>query len=84
MRDAMGFGRMFDGLFYSCELGLTKPRRGFFDAIAERIAHEPGRLMFWDDDEANVSAAHAAGWQAEVYLDYQQFNARMSRLRAEG
>ena len=84
MREAMGFGRVFDGLFFSCELGVTKPRSGFFDAIAEQITHEPGRLMFWDDDEANVSAARAAGWQAEVYLDYRQFNARMLSLRAEG
>jgi FMN phosphatase YigB (HAD superfamily) len=31
------------------------------------------QIIFWDDSLANVDAARAHGWQAELYTDYATF-----------
>ena len=41
----------------------------------------PQELLFFDDVPANVAAARAAGWQAEVFTDAEQAGAD---LRARG
>jgi FMN phosphatase YigB (HAD superfamily) len=48
----------------SHELGLRKPTRAGFDAVCERIGAAPGRVLFFDDTEANVAGAREAGLQA--------------------
>ncbi len=46
---------------------LYKPQRAIYDLMAQRLALPPERLLFFDDTPANVEAARASGWQAEVY-----------------
>ena len=46
---------------------LYKPQRAIYDLMAQRLALPPERLLFFDDTPANVEAARACGWQAEVY-----------------
>jgi len=67
MTNALGYAAHFDHLLYSCELGHAKPSPAFFSSALARIATEPARTLFIDDDEANVTAARDLGLRAEVY-----------------
>jgi HAD superfamily hydrolase (TIGR01509 family) len=53
----------------SCELGVRKPSRGFFDRIADRYSLDPGRTVLVDDSASNIEGAVAAGWQGVRYRD---------------
>ena len=55
--------------YLSHELGLAKPSRDSFLEVARQAGVEPGRAIFFDDVEANVVGARAAGFQAEVFTD---------------
>lgn len=46
---------------------LYKPERPIYDLMASRLGISPARLLFLDDTSANVTAARAYGWQAELY-----------------
>jgi putative hydrolase of the HAD superfamily len=45
-------------------MGLRKPERAAFERVARAIGVAPGRILFFDDTEANVAGARAAGFQA--------------------
>lgn len=60
-RDAMA---PFRKVFVSCELGARKPEREAFAKIAREIGVPLERILFFDDTEANVAGARAAGLQA--------------------
>jgi len=69
--EQMALARRFDGLFFSCDLGVRKPAAAFFDAVAEALAPVPREaILLWDDAVANVEAARAAGLQAELYTTF--------------
>ncbi len=67
IRVRMGFESMFERLFFSCELGCTKPERQFFEVISTEIGIEPHNIHFWDDSGSYVNAAKSAGWNAHVF-----------------
>ncbi|OYU98631.1 MAG: haloacid dehalogenase [Burkholderiales bacterium PBB5] len=69
-----------DGVF-SARVQLIKPEPAIFAHAAQRFGLPPQDLLFFDDVPANVAAARAAGWQAEVFTDAQQAGAD---LRARG
>jgi glucose-1-phosphatase len=50
--------------FLSFELGLVKPDRAVFDAVAARLPVQRDRVLFLDDNAINVEAAVAAGFAA--------------------
>ena len=52
------FGGSFD------ELHLRKPDPEIYRSVARQIGTPPGKLLFIDDNAANVSAARGEGWQA--------------------
>ena len=56
--------RPFRRRFLSHEMGLRKPDRAAFEHVAREIGAPPGRILFFDDTEANVAGARAAGLQA--------------------
>jgi glucose-1-phosphatase len=56
--------RHFRRVFVSCELGLRKPERAAFEAIASAIGVPLGRILFLDDTPANVEGARAIGMPA--------------------
>jgi HAD superfamily hydrolase (TIGR01509 family) len=73
MRKQMGFDTHFDGIFSSAQLGLKKPDMRFFAAVSGTLALPIEQIIFWDDSQANIDAARAHGWQAELYTDYDRF-----------
>lgn len=54
----------FRRMFISCEMGVRKPHREAFERVAAQIALPPSRILFFDDTEANIEGARAAGMHA--------------------
>lgn len=59
-----GVAGLFDKVFMSHEMGLRKPEKNAFDAIASQIGVPAGEVLFFDDTLENVQGALAAGLQA--------------------
>ena len=62
-----GWPGSFDGAFFSCRVGTSKPSRAFFDHVVEQVRIAPDALLLIDDHEANVEGARAAGWNAALH-----------------
>src|SRR5881394_3543076 len=65
MTEQLHYGRIFDRLFFSCELGCSKPDPRYFTAILAAANLTPDATLFIDDVEANVRAAESVGIRAE-------------------
>lgn len=63
----MGLASRFDRFFFSCQLGVRKPELEFYRRITSELDTPPSSLLYVDDQQANVDAARAAGWRAELY-----------------
>ena len=66
---AAHFGRWsvleeLDFRFLSFELGLVKPDREIFDAVAGRLDTPAERVLFIDDNQVNVDGAASVGFRA--------------------
>ena len=68
MSEHLGYCRLFDREFYSCQMGVAKPATAYFRAIIDELRVAPGSLLFLDDVEANVAAAKQAGLNAEQFF----------------
>ncbi len=67
MSEVMGYGKLFDRQFYSCEMGLQKPDAEYFRSILSSTEMPAGDVLFIDDRDENVMAARAVGLEAEVF-----------------
>ena len=59
-----GVVELFRQIFVSSELGLRKPDRDAFAAVADTMGIGLSQMLFFDDLEANVCGARAVGMQA--------------------
>ncbi len=64
---ALGYGELVDHAFFSCDLGVAKPKPAYFEAILARLALPADRVVFVDDVPANVAAAASVGIVARVH-----------------
>ena len=64
---------LFDGQFYSCELGITKPDRRIFEYCLNRLEVSAHECLFVDDSEKNVHGAKNSGMHVIHYKSYPQF-----------
>jgi putative hydrolase of the HAD superfamily len=64
MQRALGYGRLFDGAFYSCDLGVLKSSERFFQEVLERLAEPPEEVVVVDDNEEYVAVARRCGLRA--------------------
>ncbi|MCC8176886.1 MAG: HAD family phosphatase [Bacteroidales bacterium] len=58
----------FDGIVTSFEAKCMKPDAGIFHYAAEHLGINPAETLFFDDSQANVEAARACGYQAELVI----------------
>ncbi len=65
------FKALFDGAYYSCEMGLRKPDAEAFHHVLSRHGAEPSSTLFIDDSIQHVIGAREARLQAE-HLDLHQ------------
>lgn len=67
MSEELGYKAHFDQEFYSCDLGHVKPSREYFEHVLDSIGVPPGRVLFLDDHESNVSGARTLGIRASTF-----------------
>ena len=67
MQETLGYADLFDATFYSYELGVAKPDPGYFTAVLDRLDAPADRVLFVDDNRANVEAARTVGLRAEQW-----------------
>jgi putative hydrolase of the HAD superfamily len=75
----MGFGRVFDGVFSSCNFGYSKHEPEFLKKVIDAVDLKPEEILLWDDDLVNVNAAKKLGLRAEHYISISDFKDRMKR-----
>jgi len=60
--------RNMDAVVLSHEIGVRKPKAGFFEHCQHLAGCAPAECLFIDDLPANVAGARACGWQGIVYM----------------
>lgn len=77
IRRAYPIMERFTRVFASHEIHRRKPYPGIFRDVANELAVEPARLLFFDDVEANVQGAVRAGLEAHLFEGVEGFLARL-------
>lgn len=71
LREKFGHEKIFDEILCSAEIGHIKNDPAFWDTVWQHIAtladNDKSRVIFFDDDEANVLTARAFGFDAVHY-----------------
>jgi putative hydrolase of the HAD superfamily len=58
--------KQFTAVFVSSTIGLRKPDAEAFRFVVNEIGAPPGRVLFFDDNLANVEGARACGLQTAL------------------
>lgn len=66
LTEEMKLGALIETHFPSHQSGLLKPDAEAFDHVIRQLAIAPEQILFFDDNEINVTAAHRSGLQAEI------------------
>ena len=66
------FLHCFDDGVFSSRVHQIKPEPAIFELAARQFGAAPQDLVFLDDMPANVTAAHAMGWNALHFVDAAQ------------
>ena len=69
----------FDHAVWSHALKLRKPQPAIYTAAIEGLGVTAGRILFLDDKEENIAAAHDARMQTILYSDHDSFVEEMNR-----
>jgi putative hydrolase of the HAD superfamily len=67
----------FDHCIWSHSLKLAKPEAAIYHCAAQGLATEPSQILFIDDKQENIEAAHVAGMQAIQYVNHPAFEEEM-------
>jgi glucose-1-phosphatase len=70
----------FDSLILSHEIGVRKPKAGFFHHCQKQAGASPEQCLFIDDMAENVAGAEACGWRGIVFRDCRDLEARLNAL----
>jgi putative hydrolase of the HAD superfamily len=84
MHETLGYADLFDDCFYSYELGAAKPDPAYFTTILDRLDLPPGKVLFVDDNAANVESARSVGLRAEQWHVDQEVDELRAALRRHG
>lgn len=77
--DKMGFGSIFDDIFSSADLEVTKSEEIFFHKILNKLPNiKREEILFWDDTIKNIEIAKKIGVRAELYVDFKNFKKKMA------
>jgi putative hydrolase of the HAD superfamily len=76
--------RPFDALVLSYEIGVRKPKRGFFEHCSRLAECAPAECLFIDDLPANVAGARACDWRGIVYTNFVDFCNELTALGIKG
>jgi putative hydrolase of the HAD superfamily len=74
----------FDRLIFSHEIRARKPESVFYKRCEQFAGCQPEECLFIDDLPANVSGAHACGWNAVVFRGMPDLQIRLAELGIRG
>lgn len=69
----------FESGLFSGRVGLSKPDPALYALAAERFGSLPADCLLIDDHPANIAAALACGWQAELFVDAPRLRTALQR-----
>jgi putative hydrolase of the HAD superfamily len=72
----------FEQIFVSSEMGLRKPERKAFEAIAAATGNRLDEILFFDDSEENVIGARVAGMPAVLVNSHADIEQALSEIDA--
>jgi putative hydrolase of the HAD superfamily len=75
--------RPFDALVLSHEVGVRKPKAGFFEHCTRLAGCGPAECLFIDDLADNVAGARACGWQGLRYTGFPDLCNQLTNLGVE-
>ena len=81
MQEAMGFSADFDHLFFSGLLGMKKPEARFYETIETTLDLSGEQIALWDDSPSHIETAKQRGWQAQLYVGYDEFERQATEIR---
>jgi putative hydrolase of the HAD superfamily len=84
MREHLRYDELFDGHFFSCDLGAVKPDPAYFDRVVHALDLPAGAILFVDDLDDNVAAARSAGLRASRWQHEQGPEALTKILETHG
>lgn len=71
---------LFHDRFFSYELGLLKPDPRAYEHVLEKIGMPAGRVVFFDDNRANIAAAAAVGLQSIWVSGFDDLAQRLAHM----
>lgn len=80
LRARYDFFGYFQQAFASHELGLAKPDRRAFEAVAAALGAAPERCLLVDDLPLNVDGARRSGWQARGFENAERLGGELAAL----
>ena len=75
----LGLKDRFDAIDYAADIGATKSEPAFYHTVETRTGRPPEGHLLIDDTAANIEAARAAGWKAELWDGQCAISALISR-----
>lgn len=64
----MGMEKYVDGAFFSCDLGISKGKREYWEKVLKSLSIDnPGEVEYWDDEIENIQAAQEAGIKVHLF-----------------
>jgi putative hydrolase of the HAD superfamily len=74
----MGLEKYLDGAFFSCDLGLSKSTKEYWQKVLEILnVQNLAEVEYWDDEEENISAAKEVGIRAHLYRNPEDLNIKI-------
>lgn len=71
---------LFTHIFSAQDFGLDKTKASAYLYVAEKLGKEPGEILFIDDQQKNVDAAHEAGMKTIKYKNLPQLKSDIDTL----
>jgi putative hydrolase of the HAD superfamily len=84
MSEALGYDEVFDGEFYSCELGTQKPASSYFEQVLSVVRVPASTVVLVDDSEEYVARARDVGMAGVVWSVDRGIDALRSELAVLG
>lgn len=70
----------FDGLVFSCEVGLMKPEKAIYEKALALAGTSPWKTAFFDDVKSYAIAATQVGVHGRVFTTVEQFQDDLAKL----
>jgi len=80
--DVSGFGKLFDQIFISGEIGLRKPEEDFYSFVLDKINAEPDECLFIDDYIVNCEGAEKLGIHTVCFRSAYQLERKLNEIGA--